>query len=213
MCILDHWIFLRLFMKKILLYIGFAVLFLSFTNEANATHIMGGEVTWECNGSNQYVFSFTVYRDCSGTAIVPNTGNFQLYNYPNLGNVTSLTLDATQNVDQEIAPRCRLGTGVTYSCASGDPEVVFEYIRVTQPITLNGIPPADGWVVTYNDFARNANDNIGNRGITIRAKIFAHSGSVAGQCNDNSPQFREKATSLYVLVQVLLTITTPLMMN
>ncbi len=196
MCILDHWIFLRLFMKKILLYIGFVVSFLSLTNEANATHIMGGEVTWECNGSNQYVFSFTVYRDCSGTAIVPNTGNFELYNYPNLGNVTSLTLDATRNVDQEIAPRCRQGTGVTYSCASGDPEVVFEYIRVTQPITLNGIPPADGWVVTYNDFARNANDNIGNRGITIRAKIFAHSGSVAGQCNDNSPQFREKATSL-----------------
>ncbi|MFB1021330.1 MAG: hypothetical protein QMC40_01040, partial [Vicingaceae bacterium] len=102
-------------MKKILLYIGFVVSFLSLTNEANATHIMGGEVTWECNGSNQYVFSFTVYRDCSGTAIVPNTGNFELYNYPNLGNVTSLTLDATRNVDQEIAPRCRQGTGVTYS--------------------------------------------------------------------------------------------------
>ena len=183
-------------MKKILLYIGCVVSFLSVTNEANATHIMGGEVTWECNGSNQYVFSFTVYRDCSGTAIVPNTSNFELYNYPNLGNVTSLTLDATRNVDREIAPRCRPGTGVTYSCANGDPEVVFEYIRVTQPITLNGIPPADGWVVTYNDFARNANNNIGNLGITIRAKIFAHSGSVAGQCNDNSPQFREKATSL-----------------
>ena len=45
--------------------------------------------------------------------------------------------------------------------------------------------------------ARNANSNLqGQPGITLRAKILPHSGSVADTCVDNSPQFQEIATSL-----------------
>ena len=70
------------------------------------------------------------------------------------------------------------------------------------PVRLNGIPPPAGWIVTYTQAARNANNNLlgattpNAHNITLRAKIFPHSGSVANQCIDNSPQFREKATSL-----------------
>lgn len=167
-----------------------------FPNEAVATHIMGGEVTWECNSTGQYIFTFKVYRDCSGNAIVPSTTAFFIHNYPSVGQRTSLSLNSALNADNEIAPRCRPGGGFTYSCAAQDPEVVFEYVRVMNPITLNGTPPAAGWIVTYDDNARNASGNLTQTGITIRAKIFPHSGSVAGQCTDNSPQFREKATSL-----------------
>ena len=197
-------VFLRLFMKKIVLYFGFFVSLFLLSNKVDATHIMGGEVTWVCDAQGQYVFTFKTYRDCSGAAPGgPNT-SWRIQNYPNVGQTLTLTENVSQRVDSEIGPNCRIGSPgfQNYSCVAGDPEVVFEYVRVMNPVRLNGIPPPAGWIVTYTQAARNANNNLlgattpNAHNITLRAKIFPHSGSVANQCIDNSPQFREKATSL-----------------
>jgi len=197
-------VFLRLFMKKIVLYFGFFVSLFLLSNQVDATHIMGGEVTWVCDAQGQYVFTFKTYRDCSGAANGgPNT-SWRIQNYPNVGQTLTLTENASQRVDSEVGPNCRIGSPgfQNYSCVAGDPEVVFEYVRVMNPVRLNGIPPPAGWIVTYTQAARNANNNLlgattpNAHNITLRAKIFPHSGSVANQCIDNSPQFREKATSL-----------------
>ena len=56
-------------MKKLLL-----VLFIFFfVIEIKATHLMGGEITWECiktgSKSGQYVFQMKLYRDCQGVAL------------------------------------------------------------------------------------------------------------------------------------------------
>ena len=56
-------------MKRILL-----LLLLAFTcYNIQATHLMGGEITWKCikSGANagSYVFEVKVYRDCQGVAI------------------------------------------------------------------------------------------------------------------------------------------------
>ncbi|MFT6166729.1 MAG: gliding motility-associated-like protein [Vicingaceae bacterium] len=191
-------------MKKIVLYLGFLVSFFLLPNQADATHIMGGEVTWVCNALGEYIFTFKTYRDCSGAANGgPNT-NWRIQNYPNVGQTFTLTENTSQRVDGEIGPNCRAGSPgfQNYTCAAGDPEVVFEYVRVMNSVRLNGTPPPAGWIVTYTQAARNANNNLlgattpNAHNITLRAKIFSHSGSVANQCIDNSPQFREKATSL-----------------
>lgn len=163
---------------------------------------MGGEVTWECNGSGQYVFTFRIYRDCSGSPIAPSNSNFYISNYPAVGSNTQLTVDVSQNVGDTIKPSCR---GISpFNCGNGggDEEAVFVSVRVMQPITLANTPPPEGWVVTFHQANRNDNDNIVNADgeqITLRAKIFSHSGTVPGQCVDNSPKFREKATSLLCL--------------
>jgi gliding motility-associated-like protein len=157
---------------------------------------MGGEITWECNGNGEYVFTFKVYRDCSGINISPNaSGLIQIHNYPTANQVTQIPPSQWTTVrDGDISPNCS-GPG-SFSCANGDPESVFEYVR-TFTRRLNGVPPAAGWIITYDDNARNANDNlVGQPGITLRAKILPHSGSVADTCVDNSPQFQEIATSL-----------------
>ena len=53
-------------MKK---YIILLVVLLSFSN-ANASHLLGGEITWQCltSGPNQgeYIFTMKLYRDCDG---------------------------------------------------------------------------------------------------------------------------------------------------
>lgn len=192
-------------MKKIILYLGFLASFLFLANQADATHIMGGEVTWVCNTQGEYIFTFKTYRDCSGSASGgPNT-SWRIQNYPNVGQTFTLTENTTiTRPDAEIGPNCRVGSPgfQTYSCTAGDPEVVFEYVRVMNAVRLNGTPPPAGWIVTYTQAARNANNNLlgatipNAQNITLRAKIFSHSGSVANQCVDNSPQFRERATSL-----------------
>lgn len=169
---------------------------LTASKQSFATHLMGGEITWECNGLGEYVFTFKVYRDCSGTNISPNTsGMIQIHNYPTANQVLQIPPAQWTTVrDGDISPDCSGPT--SFSCANGDPESVFEYVR-TFTRRLNGVPPAAGWIITYDDVARNANDNlVGQPGITLRAKILPHSGSVADTCVDNSPQFQEVATSL-----------------
>lgn len=164
-------------------------------NETMASHIMGGEITWECNGSGQYIFRFSVYRDCSGANLPPEgRGDLVIHNYPNVGQRTNLPYNIVSNA--AIEPNCRPGSPSPISCAAGDVEAVFEYLRETNPITLNGTPPAQGWIITYDDNARNATDNLPSSGVTFRAKILNHAGTIAGQCVDNSPVFREKPTSL-----------------
>jgi len=157
---------------------------------------MGGEITWECQSNGEYLFTFKVYRDCSGASkSAPEfSGLIQIHNYPNPGQVTGVPSSQWTVVsNSDIAPNCG-ATG--YSCANGDPEAVFEYVRQFS-YRLNGTPPSAGWIITYDDVARNANDNIqGQPGVTLRAKIFPHAGTVADTCIDNSPQFREIATSL-----------------
>jgi len=169
---------------------------LALPKQATATHLMGGEITWECNGNGEYVFTFKVYRDCSGNPISPNTsGLIQIHNYPTLNNVIQIPPTQWTTVrDADISPDCS-GPG-SFSCANGDDESVFEYVR-TFTRKLNGTPPPAGWIITYDDVARNSNDNIqGQPGLTLRAKILPHSGTVADTCVDNSPQFQEIATSL-----------------
>ncbi|MDC1451831.1 PKD domain-containing protein [Vicingaceae bacterium] len=190
-------------MKKIVLYFGFLVSFFLHSVQVDATHIMGGEVTWVCNAQGEYIFTFKTYRDCTGANGGPNT-SWRIQNYPSLGQTFTLTENVSQRLDSEIGPKCRVGSPgfQNYSCVAADPEMVFEYVRVMNPVRLNGAPPPAGWIVTYSQAARNANNNLlgattpNAHDITIRAKIFSHSGSIANQCIDNSPQFREKATSL-----------------
>ena len=34
--------------------------------EAHANHVLGGNITWQCLGGNQYQFTLTIYKDCFG---------------------------------------------------------------------------------------------------------------------------------------------------
>ncbi len=184
----------------------FTILFIAFffliPNQVKATHIMGGEVTWECNGSGQYVFTFKIYRDCSGSFNGFPNSSFSLYNGSTGVRIRTLTENAALSQDNDIVPPCRGGSPFSCGTGNGDPEVVKEFVRVMNPVTLTGTPPVGGWVVTYSDNARNANDNLVNsssQGMTLRAKIYNHADFVPGTCVDNSPKFRERATSMLCL--------------
>jgi hypothetical protein len=52
-------------MRKIFFLLAF---FISLTTASRASHVMGGEITWQCTNGN-YVFTLVFYRDCNGAEI------------------------------------------------------------------------------------------------------------------------------------------------
>lgn len=50
--------------KQLNILISIFLLFVSFTLNTRASHIVGGEVTYVCLGGNQYRITVTTYRDC-----------------------------------------------------------------------------------------------------------------------------------------------------
>lgn len=55
--------------------IGLVVLLLGFLlpTQASATHLMGSDLSYKCLGNNQYELTLTVYRDCKGIDLFPQT--------------------------------------------------------------------------------------------------------------------------------------------
>lgn len=62
-------------------YIPLVVLSVIFSFRAEAEHLVGGEISYECMGDNQYLIRLKIYRDCnsSGAEFDPNA-NMTIYN-------------------------------------------------------------------------------------------------------------------------------------
>ena len=161
-------------MKKLLLTP--VILFLLVTC-ANASHLMGGEITWQCLPSGQFKFTMKVYRDCAGIPFGPPV-SLDVHNHPS---ITSIAMNLVSQKD--ISPDCNPGSGTQITCAgatSSTVGAVEEFIFESNPIFLNGTPPAAGWIFSWGSCCRNsAIDNLvgaGSLGFTLRAKMFAYNG-------------------------------------
>lgn len=161
---------------------------------AHATHVMGGEITWKCSG-NGYVFELVFYRDCNGVDVNPVSENLKIWNHPSVSTIPVLFVSRT-----DISPSCTQVTGSPnpLSCGSGanggnGVGAIEKIIYRSNPVVLSGVPPAQGWIITYSNFSRNGAitnlSNPTNYGVTIRATMYPIPGASAGTCTDNSPRF------------------------
>jgi len=73
------------------------LLFLNFAIKANATHLMGGEITWVCLGNGFYQFQMKVYRDCLTAVYITNAGPISLsvHNHPSVTSIPMSIIDYT----------------------------------------------------------------------------------------------------------------------
>ena len=89
-------------MKKILLIL--LVLFIS--NQTKATHLMGGEITWECiktgPSAGLYVFQLKVYRDCQGVGL--QGGPILYLTTHNIPSISRIALNEISVTD--LSPSC-----------------------------------------------------------------------------------------------------------
>lgn len=172
------------------------VIALGVSLDSRASHVMGGEITWECQGGN-YVFQLVFYRDCNGADINTISEIIRVWNHPT---VTQIVVPFVQRID--ISPTCTpvAGSPNPFTCGGGNATgngigAIEKIIYRSAPIALAGSPGVDGWIFTYENFSRSGSlTNINNPtayGITLAAKMFNHPGAT-GSCADRSPVFLQE---------------------
>lgn len=149
-----------------------------------ATHLVGGEITWECLGNGQFQFELKLFRDCSGQ--VPNNTEFIKIN-----NHSSLEwIEVNLIGSNDLSQSC---DGIGFDCSSGNSNAIEEYIYRSQSISIPGIAPDEGYVFTFNECCRNSSlSNISNpsvAGMTLRAVMYSFEGRNSNACFDSSPKF------------------------
>jgi hypothetical protein len=177
-------------MKKAILIL--LVTFCSYSSFAS--HGMGGEITWACDGAGNYIFHVKFYRDCNG---IPGPGSITLStNVPGVPTIPCTLVSLT-----DISPGGSAGTGNS-PCVNCPPVgiggngAVQEFVFQSLPTILPGVPPATGWAFWWGDCCRSAAltniSSAGSLGMGLRAKMYPFPGQAPGLCSDNSPYFAER---------------------
>lgn len=184
-------------MKKLILFLFIVTLFFNVQN-VQASHYMGGEITWECIPAGQpnagkFIFTLKLYRECNGVQF----GTTQTINTTH-PSVSSFTVTEITGWPKDISPNCNSSSVFSHiTCAGASTNntgAVQEHIYRSNPIQLSGVPPAIGWTFAYSSCCRNPCTNIANAtslGWTLRAKMYAYQNINTYPCFDNSPTFAE----------------------
>lgn len=198
----------------------FSILSILLCHTSFATHMAGGEITWECiSATGQFRFYMELYRNCR----TPSGGRAASWqfdaealtisgsNRPRRANGSTISgilmkPDSTRwnNENQgEVKPDCN-PNGPFIQCNNGQFGAVQRYFFVSDPITLNGIPPSSGWHfyfqtpccrpdLTNVPFGAAGTSN----GMILRAVMYPDAqNSNAQNCNNSSPRFRETISNL-----------------
>ena len=142
--------------RLFLLFISFL-----FVVSANATHLMGGEITWKClkSGPNigQYIFTMKLYRDCNGMTLPSVAQTINVWEGATGPHPSVPTISLAFIGSNDISPNCNsVNSGnVSFDCTTNPIGAVEEYVYESNPISLPGIPPADGWHFTWDSCCRN----------------------------------------------------------
>ena len=203
--------------KRIFLFLALGLL----CYNTEASHNLGGELSYRCVGNGRYVFQVVFYKDCTGVSF----------------NQTSVTVEAAGLIGAmagscvsgnritcsrvsfaDISPQCKVTTGGPDSIyCSGGPSgtsprsqrgAASQFVFESCPVDFNGVaPPNVGatylFYTTNIPCCRNQNGNLGAcSSMTLRCNMYRYELNgipvpPALLC-DNSPVFSEPPTSLQV---------------
>ncbi len=122
---------------------------------ASASHVPGGNITYECVGPNQYLVTLTLFEDC-GTAF-EGSGNQTLTVTNDCGFSTPTSLSLTNIIyQQEVSQLCPSQI-INSECNGGAlPGIWMHQWQTT--VTLPG--PCDSWTFAYSSCCRNTSTNV-----------------------------------------------------
>jgi hypothetical protein len=172
-----------------------ALMFVSF-GKANASHFMGGDITYVCIGPNQYSVVAKLFRDCDGITL-PQTITINV-NSPNCGyngNVQLSNLGGALN--SYIAPICgdkALLCNQSFPANGVGVEQYFYRGIMTLPACANGSDFELSWsTCCRNGIITTGAANAGNY-------LYATLNNTLAQCN-NSPAFNFEPTLYFCVGQ------------
>ncbi|MDQ3190803.1 MAG: T9SS type A sorting domain-containing protein [Bacteroidota bacterium] len=162
-------------------------------NFSQASHISGGDITYECIGPNQYFITLKLFRDCSGTTM-SSTSSIVFTNSCGLTN-PSLTLylqDPATNANcagtvascaTEISQLCP--TQISNSTCNGGTLPGMQLYTYTGVVTLPGV--CNTWTLNYGLCCRNPAVNI-TTATSYNYHVQTTMNTASEACN-NSPKF------------------------
>lgn len=155
------------------------LLLLLFSSSINlqASHLVGGDITWECAGNGQYIFQLTLYRDCNGSSLP--TGS-QWITGP-AGSIICAFDPSSSGIiaNYPNSANCLLEKGVYRSA----------------PISLLGTPNPNGFEFSWTTCCRPSLENSNASIIHLRSKMYPYSApgnsspNTINTCYDSSPKF------------------------
>lgn len=177
-------------------------LFFALSFNSKASHVEGGEITWNCLSNGQYVFSMVVYISCNNSAAhIFQDETIDIVGTPLPTNgITSIIVKPDSNALQsanggDTSPSCTANYGTPYSCNTGSPFTTKAFLYKSDPITLTGVPPSSGWKFYWTTACcRSTSDNINSRlsNTVLRSIMYPSvNNTVVDFCFDSSPRFVE----------------------
>jgi hypothetical protein len=164
-------------MKKIAL-----LLFVSlFYTHTFASHLLGGDLTYECLGPNQYRVFLKVYRDCNGIDV----DNSYTVTYSSATCGTSGSITVTKQSSGILPLLCPTAPN---ACNGNGPYGVEEYIYSG----ILNLPPgcqAGDWILNWNNCCRNDAITTLNGGSSQNMSLNALLKNNNGIGCNSSPQF------------------------
>lgn len=169
--------------------IAVCTLVLMFSTSAKASHIVGGEITYECLGNNRYRIFLTVYRDCENanpSALFDNPAAIGFFDGAGLNLIREFTNEGVLYVKPNLDDT--LTTRITSQCFVQGQEVCVHTTTYRQDVTLPFRP--DGYVIAYQRCCRNSTiNNIIEPALTGATFSVRITPEALQQCN-TSPKFR-----------------------
>lgn len=177
---------------KPLVFCALTLFFSTFLgeNKVYANHLVGGELTYECLGGNDYRINLIIYRDCYSSG-APFDAVAAIYlRDPGTGDYLPNPLDPSLfRIPVELAPEdtIRLPINDEGLCTDFIPDVCVSRGEYSLDISL--APRAGGYEVVYQRCCRNTTilniNNPGETGSTYTV-LIPHEDNT---CNNSSPTF------------------------
>lgn len=170
------------------IYFVVLLFLLSFSQQSWAFDAIGGNITWTCTGTGRFVFELNLYRDCTGDDLSGNVQKIRVWNHPTVNEIP-----VTFSSRMTLAPTCTAAAGSSpLICGVGGGNGAVETITyVSDPLDLNGVPPPEGWVFTFETNARKAGiSNLTNSelaGMTLVSTIYEIA-ATQSNCIDFAPR-------------------------
>lgn len=172
---------------KLILKIAITVVFLLFSVKGNATHIVGGEMTYQYKGNNQYLVRLDLYVDCingSSQAIASDAqAIFGVFNGSNRRILNGYPVSVNRSGPQRVQK-------TNYNCLKITPNACVDHYWYETTLTLP--PTIGGYYVSFQRCCRNGSiTNIVDPGAT-GANYWAYipNANTLSKAN-SSPVFKE----------------------
>ena len=179
---------------KIKLLFILTIFIVGFTKISNATHIAGGDISYQCVGQDSFLITVNLFRDCAATLGAPPTGNMTFTS--TCGG--SVTANLVKQTSFEISQLCP--TELANSTCNGGPRPGMEQHIYSGIVVLSA--PCNVWTMSWTDCCRNnLIDNLTNP-LTVGTHLYATMYSGVDSCN-NSPTFTSQPIPYVCLNQIV----------